>query len=183
MNNEPRGQWLTTSEAAAALQCSPRTIRRRCERGEIGARFVAGVWEVDAAAIGHADKSADSRTPDAANRTRPDGHADTDARPIGQSKDSGETAFLRAQLEAMNAALEREQSAHEQTRQLLAGALQMASRQLPNVTQPPAPEHDSGDVVSNQGATNATGAQRVTNGRGSGLALVRDGLKRLFMRK
>jgi excisionase family DNA binding protein len=46
--------WLTVSQAAALLGLSERTIRRRCERGEIAARLVVNegskTWLVDQAA-------------------------------------------------------------------------------------------------------------------------------------
>ena len=38
MQNESRGQWLTTGAAAAALGVAPKTVRRRIERGELEAR-------------------------------------------------------------------------------------------------------------------------------------------------
>lgn len=201
---ETGAAFVSVAAAALALGVSARTIRRRCKSGELAARFIGGVWEVDADSIGQSDTdksadsrtrpkgqtakqsdsdlnaSADNRTPDAAKGTRTVGHADTDARPIGQPD---ETAFLRAQLDTMNRALEREQSAHEQTRQLLAGALQMAARQLPNVTPTETPEAAQGATANNQGTADVSGQQKPTARRGDGLALVRDGLKRMFMRK
>lgn len=41
MQNESRGQWLTTGAAAAALGVAPKTVRRRIERGELEARKAA----------------------------------------------------------------------------------------------------------------------------------------------
>lgn len=192
---EPRGQWLSTSEAAAALRCSERTVQRRAKAGTITARKITDgdgeKWEVQLSA----DSGAKGVPPSGATGAdRPNERERASVTPqIGDGADrvtpevptgdaTGETVFLRAQLDAMNAALEREQRAHEQTRQLLAGALQMASRQLPNVTQPPAPERDEKDVVSKDNTATGDSDQRPSNRRGDGLALVRDGLKRLFGR-
>jgi hypothetical protein len=51
MNTEEPARWLPTSQAAAALNVTPKTIRRRIERGELEARKVARdgggiVWQV-----------------------------------------------------------------------------------------------------------------------------------------
>lgn len=158
--------WLSTSEAAAALRCSPRTVRRRCERGEIGARFVSGVWEVDAAAIGHADKSADSRTrpsgqtakqsdtdlnvsadsrtDSAANGSRTDGHADTEARSIGQTNDRHEMEVeLRAQLareREFSAILKSQLEAVTQSEAQTKAALREALRAMPKQLEAGTPE-------------------------------------------
>lgn len=193
MSDEPRGQWLTTSEAAALLRCSPRTIRRRCERGEIGARFVSGVWEVDAAAIGDADKSADSRTrpigqtakqsdtvlnavadsrtDNAANRSRTEGHADTDNRPIGQPSDRREMEVeLRAQLARerefsaiLKSQLEAVTQSEAQTKAALREALRAMPKQLEAGTPEPPEREQSGaanNVPSPTPATPETPAKR-----------------------
>lgn len=134
------GSWLSTSEAAAALKLSERTIQRRAKVGKITARKImtgdGEKWEVQLSADSDAKEvptgaderevvSAAPQIGDSADRVPTEGD---------DSADTSETVFLRAQLGAMNEALKREQLAHEQTRQLLAGALQMASRQLPNAT-------------------------------------------------
>jgi excisionase family DNA binding protein len=238
MANNP-AQWLSTSEAAKRLNVSPRTVRRRCERGEIGARLIGGVWEVDGASIGgdrkseeaksvvqnsaqpinessHAVKSADSRTRtdghavtdtrtvgqgagtdlnasadrSADSRTDGRGQSDTDTRPGGQTDSDRLTARLLTQLETENsflrATVEQLQRDGAETRAALREALKMAPKQLTAGTQPPerepepteAPQRDERDVVSNQGATVPSGSTR----RGAGLALVRDGIKRMFAR-
>lgn len=77
-------RWLSTADAAKRLDVSPRTVRRRCERGLIGARFIGGVWEVDGQSIGQSDTDADKS---ADSRTRPSGHAVTVTRTGGQGTD------------------------------------------------------------------------------------------------
>jgi len=42
---------LTTAEAAAALRCHEKTVRRMIGRGEIDARFVAGRWLIARGAL------------------------------------------------------------------------------------------------------------------------------------
>lgn len=193
---EPRGQWVSTSEAGAALGVSERTIQRRANAGKLTARKVINSdgekWEIFLGA----DSAAKGVPPSGATGAdRPNERERASVTPqIGDGADrvptevptgdaTGETVFLRAQLDAMNAALEREQRAHEQTRQLLAGALQMAARQLPNATPTEPPERAQSATVGNHGAANVNAQQKPTTRRGDGLALVRDGLKRLFGRR
>ena len=183
-----RAQWLTSSEAAAALGISERTVQRRAASGKLTARKVTTgdgeKWEIqlsadsDAKAVptGDATQSALPSAPMASNTGE---RADSAAKVTPESADSdatSETVFLRAQLEAMNEALKREQSAHEQTRQLLAGALQMASRQLPNVTPQSAPEPQDraqSAKVDRDSSTDARGARRGANRQGYGSILKR----------
>lgn len=154
---ETRAAWLSTSEAAAALGVSERTIQRRANAGKLTARKVTTgdgeKWEIclgaDSAAnrvpTGAAKGGATLNERESAPVATQSGlGAATGAKGVPTGADKGdatsETMFLRAQLDAMNAALEREQQAHEQTRQLLAGALQLHARQLPNATPQSAPE-------------------------------------------
>lgn len=57
-------QWLTVSQAAAALEVSERTIRRRCDSGRLAARLATTdngkEWQIEAAAVGATDISADT---------------------------------------------------------------------------------------------------------------------------
>ena len=192
MSNNARGQWLTTSAAAAALGVSERTIQRRAQAGKLTARKVVTgdgeKWEVqlsaDSAAkvVPPSDDTINKREKvsvapqigDGADRVTPEG-ADSGA--------TSEAAFLRSQLEAMNEALKREQSAHEQTRQLLAGALQMASRQLPNVTPQSAPEPQDRAQSAKVDRDSPTDARRGANrkekplGFGEILKSVRRGIR------
>ena len=153
-------RWLSTSQAAAALRCSQRTIRRRCKAGEIAARFENGVWEVNAADIGHADtnvdttrgqsvtqsdrilsvnevKGADNRTSNAVKRT--DGQTDTRPRGHGQgdSDRSEIEAELRAQLARerefcaiLKVQLEAVTQSEAQTKAALREALRAMPKQL-----------------------------------------------------
>ena len=185
-----RAQWLTSSEAAAALGVSERTIQRRAQAGKLTARKVVTgdgeKWEIQLSADSGASSDATqgalpsapmvSNTADSGAKVTPES-ADTDA--------TSETAFLRSQLEAMNEALKREQSAHEQTRQLLAGALQMASMQLPNATPQGAPEAQNraqSAEVDRDGPADAKGARRGANrqGYGSLLKRLRDNIKEII---
>ncbi len=83
------GETFSISEAAAALGVSERTVRRRCERGELAAQMETGesggrVWRVDRAAI--AERAAKSS--DRADSVRPDGRADVrpSVRPHSESE-------------------------------------------------------------------------------------------------
>ena len=190
--NETRGQWLTTSQASARLGISERTVQRHAAAGKLTARKVVTgdgeKWEINLGAdsdakevptgdaIGDATNHAQNAIGgDIGDKVTPSS-ADSDA--IGDA--TGETAFLRGQLDAMNEALKREQSAHEQTRQLLAGALQMASRQLPNATPTDAPQRDESRVCEPMTANDSSGAQIGVNRRGEGLRLLRAGLLAMF---
>ena len=55
MNEDATGQWITVSEAAAALKVSERTIQRRCKSGSIVARLVSGEdgqqWQIAASEV------------------------------------------------------------------------------------------------------------------------------------
>lgn len=60
---EPAGStWLSTSQVAARLGCSERTVQRRCKRGTLPARLVATSdgqeWQIEAAALEAAAKGA-----------------------------------------------------------------------------------------------------------------------------
>ena len=52
MNNDARGQWLSTTQAGAALRISARAVQKRCAAGTLTARRVpipgGFKWEVDA---------------------------------------------------------------------------------------------------------------------------------------
>lgn len=109
MSEPTASTWLTVAEAAAALKVSPRTIRRRCESGELVAELEAGesgtggrAWRIDAADVAaKADGQTDKRTVAArsdgqAEDGRADRQTDTNqaqnvtARPDGQAR--GQTA-------------------------------------------------------------------------------------------
>ena len=191
-NGDTGAQWLTTSQASAALGVSERTVQRRCNAGKLTARKVitgdGEKWEVNLGAAIGADSGANGVPPSAAtlNECETPQIGDGDNKVTPESADSGaigdatsETVFLRAQLDAMNEALKREQSAHEQTRQLLAGALQMASRQLPNATPPEAPQREQTSAAGADSHSDLRGPKSGRN-RARGLRQMRDGLKAMF---
>lgn len=45
--SESRGQWISTTDAAARLGVHPRAIQKRAARGSIAARKVGNQWEID----------------------------------------------------------------------------------------------------------------------------------------
>lgn len=73
-------RWLTTSQAAAALGCSERTIQRRCRRGTLKARLITTSggqeWQIEAATLQAPDATSQAATGAASGkRARPNGHA------------------------------------------------------------------------------------------------------------
>ena len=140
--------WLTVSQAAAALGVSERTIRRRCDKGKLRARLVTTdsgpAWFIDradvpdVAAANAADTAAiaaDTRANVKAAQDVPTAPDAADAAAIAaDTRAADATAALIAekgarindlqkQLDAVNAALSREQSAHAETRRALAFAM------------------------------------------------------------
>ena len=180
-------QWLTTADAAKRLNVSSRTVRRRCEAGTLAARFVAGVWEVSADAIGHADTdaakvtdsrtrtdghaakqsdsdlnaSADTRTQNADSRTSSDGHADTDTRTVGQPRGHSETGDLTArlieQLERENKRLAEANEQHQRAEAELRAALREALRAMPKQLTAGNELVKVGDEIGGQTGQNGTG--------------------------
>ncbi len=61
---EAASTWLTVSQAAAALEVSERTIRRRCESGKLTARLATTdngkEWQIEAAAVEKITEAADA---------------------------------------------------------------------------------------------------------------------------
>ncbi len=114
-------EWLTVSQAAAALEVSERTVRRRCENGKLAARLATAdsgtVWEVSAAAVKAADTAviaADTLRPRSESESDeaaaiPTDTADSAPQAAAIAADSdflahlqSENVFLRAQVEAAN---------------------------------------------------------------------------------
>lgn len=148
------GAWLTVAEAAARLRVSERTVRRRCEAGklvgELRSTLSGPSWFVSAAAM-PADTAA--KAADGEARVTPHDPGDTSAPSAAMLRTPADTSApdlitallaekdarindLREQLKATNGALEREQSAHAETRRLFAfsvSALPSPTNQPPDV--------------------------------------------------
>jgi len=144
------GETLSISEAAAALGVSERTVRRRCERGEIAAQMETGesggrVWRVDRAAISErAAKSSDradsvrtDRRADVRPSVRPHSESESGVRPKRAAKSSGRAAkradsdarVLAAETEArvLREALQRERENADQWRAQVEAANRQAA--------------------------------------------------------
>ena len=158
-------QWLTTSQAAAALGISPKTVWRRARAGELTARKVAGerggkVWEIALKPSGQTDRPSGQTRPDterpskaqtpeiereASGQTErpPNGQA---AKPNGQSL-SGEagaavqfTAHLIEENRFLRATVEQLQRDGAEVRAALREALKQRAPQLPQGSAQDAPE-------------------------------------------
>lgn len=163
--NEVGGDWLNVSQAAARLGVSERTIQRRATAGTLTARKVTGrdgqAWEVWVGAanvptgaatandslssmeaaptlpnVGSvptgAAKGADTSKADAERR-----EADLMAALLAEK--DGRINDLQKQLDAANGALEREQTAHSETRRVLAFNLATPTLTAPAPSQDAAP--------------------------------------------
>jgi hypothetical protein len=214
MSDEARGQWLPTSQAAAALGVSERTVQRRATNGKIEARKVTDDdgerWEVlvgvpPGAAIvpptvptGAATSSEREIAPEAPERdnsggtvppgaaivpppeTRPEMEAEMRAQ---LEREREQVMFLRGLVEQRDRdAAELRASLREALRAMpkQLGAGDVSAVQQPTPTDPP--KRAKSATMNDDGPAPTTGAQRPNNRRGDGLALVRDGLKRLFGR-
>jgi excisionase family DNA binding protein len=83
-------RWITTEQAAVALDVSAKTVRRRVRAGKIGARKVAGesggfVWEIAADATGQPMAQTDSPTDSPTDRPDTQAIAQPMAQPMGQN--------------------------------------------------------------------------------------------------
>lgn len=191
----PGARWLTTAEAATLLKVHERTIQRRASKGKIEARKVSDEtgerWEVRVAAdrlptppdrvatppdtpndTFSAKNDAGSGVAGDRLPTPPDKLAtpadsrEADLLAALVAEKSARIADLQKQLDATNAALEREQGAHAETRRLLAFGLSTPSLGRSSQHQPP------GEKITSNPAP--------TKRRGDALAMVRAGLVRLF---
>lgn len=143
-------QWLTTSQAAAALGVAPKTIRRRIERGELAARKMprdgGGVsWRVQ---IGdERDSSKDSSTPTKGTAQHPrnahaervkdistpserDSSKDMDAERNTHEKDSDRVSDLRDEVKFLRGVIEQLQRDGAEVRAALREALKHRAPQL-----------------------------------------------------
>jgi hypothetical protein len=141
MNHEPRGQWLPTSQAAAMLHVTPKTIRRRIKAGELEARKVARdgggiVWQV---CIGDeslvvTDSEADTEHPTKGTRkgqaqrvtdTETPSEKDMGVERKGHEADTDLTEHLLAEVAFLRATVEQLQRDGAETRAALRAALKL----------------------------------------------------------
>lgn len=134
-------QWFSVNEAAQLLGTSARTIRRQCAAGQLPARRVGSVWQVEADAaksrtrgqVGHdradtdlsakSDKSDTSAAKSRTSRTPDADKSDSD-------RDAETIVDLRDQLRFMRGVIEQLQRDGAETRQALKRALDLAPKQL-----------------------------------------------------
>jgi excisionase family DNA binding protein len=117
-------EWLSVKEAAQAMNVSDRTIRRRIQAGTLKAKEVEGPygkeWRIPSEVITTAREVVDVVKLE--RETDIQTFALVVAKTINDREDSmrAEIASLRAQMEALTAALDKEQKLHsEQARELL----------------------------------------------------------------
>ncbi len=161
--NTSGGAWLSVSQAAARLGVSERTVQRRAAAGELRARKTTTrdgqKWEIrlgaDTPAIGAAN-IADTLSSEQSDSTPQSGGTVPPSAAIGADTREGDLmaaliaekdariADLREQLQAANSALQREQSAHAETRRLFAFS----------VAALPSPTNVAPDVATTSATTN-----------------------------
>ena len=147
-----RGQWLSTSQAAALWGVHPRAVQKRAARGSIPARKVGDKWEVRADAvdasngrIADASTDANGRMTDASDvQTVP--KVDASNAPNGRVQvdavDAPGVANLRAQLERergevafLRGIVESDRRDMAELRAALRKALDLAPKALPSGAQ------------------------------------------------
>jgi hypothetical protein len=130
-------QWLSASAASLRLGTSARTVRRLCASGELCARRVGSVWQVnldtsvgEAATQTEPDKSAKSRTVGQVGHDR----ADTDLSVKPEKSDTNAaksdtdlTAHLLAEVAFLRATVEQLQRDGAETRAALRAALKLSA--------------------------------------------------------
>jgi excisionase family DNA binding protein len=152
-------QWLSVSEAAALLGMSARTVRRQCAAGQLPARRVGSVWQVEADAAKsdtdlnvnsaksdtNAAKSRTSRTPDAAKSDTPD---------------SDRVAEMRAEIQFLRGVIEQLQRDGAETRAALREALKSKAPQLTQGSSPDAPQSPQNGAAGKDSRRAENGAQK-----------------------
>jgi hypothetical protein len=141
-SNDTGLQWLCVSEVAARLRVSERTVRRRCESGQLAARRVASssglLWQIDPSKLRTgADRPADTADigADTQNGTgkqnTPEG-ADTAAKVRTGAAIAADslTAHLLEENRRLWLALEAAQQSEAVTKAALREALKLAPKQL-----------------------------------------------------
>ena len=193
--------WLTTGAAAAALGVTERTIQRRAQAGKIPARKVSDasgeMWlvqiapdtdDIRPATSGDAD---DNNLPTSSTRdlshvaTAPDADdvkSPTPSDTSDKARDDLMTALiaekdarivdLQKQLERMNVALDREQTANAEMRRVLAFDLSNPARI--------AAQGDVSAAKTGANTPEATEQAETRSIRGEGLAMLRNGLRNLL---
>jgi hypothetical protein len=157
--------WLTVSQAAAALEVSERTIRRRCESGKLTARLATTdngkEWQIEAAAVEKMTEGADAAATisvgadilteaaaiaaDAADsEVRPPADIAAANERTADARDEliielrEQTSYLRSQIEAQRLQIEAANRATNEAHAALREALKMSHRAL-NEGQPQVP--------------------------------------------
>lgn len=211
MNTEPSARWISTTDAAARLGVHPRAIQKRAARGSIAARKTGDKWEIDADAmdastgpkvdvmdasngrIADATDASDVQSVDAMDAsTGLNGRVHRDA--LDAVADGDRVADLRDEVKFLRGVIEQMQRDHAETHAEHRAAFKLlGAASVPQLTagaappvQPPEPTappdaRETGAAV-NQGGANVSGSTRPGNRRGDGLAMLRDGLKRMFGR-
>lgn len=148
------GQWLTTAQAAAWLNITPKTVRRRIERGELDARKASRsggglVWLVligDETDISTPSSTDAKRTLDAQLNAQSEretlSSTDSGAQPKGQldghakpsSTPSDRVSDLRDEVKFLRGVIEQLQRDGAETRAALREALKSAPKQLTAAT-------------------------------------------------
>ena len=198
-------QWLSTSEAAAALGVSERTIQRRAAKGELTARKVATPdgekWEIQLSAASGAtsvptvpptvpppihaqNRVSGAKVPPSVPPQVPPSDAIQDRRELDAMRAQlveqlkGENQFLRAALE------QRDRDAAE-LRAALRKALEIAPRQLTSGDGAGAAKTQSSMIPNPPQSAMVDDEQQPDQQaptRGDGLKLVRDGIRRILKR-
>lgn len=173
--------WLSVSQAASLLGTSPRTVRRQCAAGQLPARRVGGLWQVEMNTATESDKSAIDRAAksDTGLKVKP-AKSDTsmsDNRP-GRTSETDKSAsdltahlleevrFLRATVEQMQrdsaevrAALR--EALKQSPKQLTAGDVAASAGQSSTIDASPInrPQRDENNVAANDSPKGAKGAR------------------------
>ena len=198
------GQWVSTSEAAAALRVSERTIQRRAASGELTARKVVAPdgekWEIQLSAATLVTPVASLVPPQihAQNRVGADSGAkvptiattgaDTSDAKGDATTEQRELDAMRAQLveqlkgenQFLRAALEQRDRDAAELRAALRKALEIAPRQLADGTPTKPREAPLTGAMKPERGRDTRRAPSPANRRGDGLALVRAGVARIF---
>lgn len=194
-NDDDARQWLTTSQAAAALGVAPKTIRRRIERGELEARKMprdgGGVsWRVQ---IGDErdsseDISRDSSTPtkgttqhprnahaervkDSSTPSERDSSEDMGAERKGQlnahEEDSDRVSDLRDEVKFLRGVIEQLQRDGAEVRAALREALKHRAPQLTQGNAPEPQETPQTGAATKDGHADQRGPQQPAERKGA----------------
>ncbi len=193
--SETAGQWLTVSQAAARLGVSERTVQRRCKSGKLAAKLESGeegaAWMVDGSKLPTGAATDDRLTTGENTQNTIESAQSVVSVPTGAA--SGLLEHLRIENTFLRGLVEQRDRDAAELRAALREALKMSNRALPAV--PENVRTESGAPQGPQQAQPATppraversqtlapqvGAPTATARRGDGLALIRNGLRRLL---